>query len=49
MAGFIRSASAERAAASGIKLIMARLKAGSYKNAAYENADRRMLEIYLNR
>lgn len=46
---FIRSANAERTAANGIKNILKKLEAGNYMNAPYEEADRKMLTIYLNR
>lgn len=45
---FILSANAERTAEQGVRNILAKLKKG-YKNAAYEEADRKMLETYLNR
>lgn len=51
--GFIFPANAQRAREEGIKNIMARLKIGyphkgGYMNDQYMEADRKMLEIYLN-
>lgn len=44
----MQTAKAERTRELSIKNIMAKLKAGSYKNEQYEDAERKMLEHYLN-
>lgn len=45
---YMQNAKAERTRELSIKNIMAKLKAGSYTNASHENAERKMLEHYLN-
>jgi hypothetical protein len=53
MAKYIQSANPKADAEVGIRVIMDRLKAGylkpgGHQNKAYEEADRKMLEHYLN-
>jgi hypothetical protein len=45
--GYVKYSPA-RVVEASIKQILKKLKAGNYKNQASEDADRRMLEIYLN-
>ena len=45
---FLKNANPKANAAKGIEVIMAKLKAGKYTNAAYEEADHKMLTHYLN-
>lgn len=51
---YLRNANEARIVEASIPVILARLKAGylkpgGHQNEAYENADRAMLETYLNR
>lgn len=47
---YMQKAPSERQQAEeGIKIILAKLKAGNYKNAFYEETDRKLLAIYLTR
>lgn len=45
---FLKPANAKANAAKGVEVILAKLKADKYMNAAHREADCRMLEYYLN-
>jgi hypothetical protein len=46
--GYLKTANPKAIAETSVRVIMAKLKAGKYVNEDYENADRKMLEHYLN-
>lgn len=45
---FLKTANRKAIAEKGIEVILAKLEAGKYMNAAHEDADRKMLTYYLN-